>query len=148
MGLRSGSFVLSKLTSQIVVVTGIYIVSALLFSTYNYVIFDKFVVEYSLLSFISMYVYLIFITCLVNLYSTIAKSSVITIVLSFVTTILLAIFDLFKFGKYLPNYLISITHRIFRDTSLLDYAYKNIGITLLLSVIMVLLSIKLCSHKE
>lgn len=147
-GVRKYNFVLSKILSQILVITAVYIVSALLFSLYNYVIFEEFMIAYSLLSFVLLYTYLVFVICCINLFSTISKSNVMSIILGFVTTLLLGIFDLFKFGKYLPNYLLTLSNKIFSDAAALEYVYKNIGITVLLSIIIVITSIKLCSNKE
>ena len=71
-----------------------------------------------------------------------------SIVLSIATIFLIALFDLFRFGRYLPNYLITISSSIFHDATMLDYIYKNIGITLALSALMVVASIVLCKSKE
>jgi len=142
------NFILSKVISQILIFTGIYAVSALLFSTYNYVIFNQFIIEYSFLSFVSLYIYLVFIICLVNLFSAISKSTIMSILLGIATALAISFFDIFKFGKYLPNYLVSISSSILNNTSGLNYVYKNIGITLLISIILVAASIKLCSNKE
>jgi len=142
------NFILSKIASQIKVITGIYLISILLFSIYNYILFDKVFVEYSFLALLSMYVYMIFVICVVNLCSTVSKSNIISIVVSFAVIFSLDIFSLFNFGKYLPNYLVTISNKIFTDATCLDYVYKNIAITLLLSVIIVVSSIKLCNNKE
>jgi len=71
-----------------------------------------------------------------------------SIMLSIGTILLLIVFDLFKFGKYLPNYLVSISANIFKDQTILDYFYKNISITLLLILILTFLSIKLCKNRD
>lgn len=142
------NFILSKVVSQIIVITGVYLISILLFSIYNYILFNKVFVEYSFLALLSMYIYMIFIICVVNLCSTVSKSNIISIVVSFVVVFSLNIFDLFKFGKYLPNYLVTMSGSIFTDATCLDYIYKNIAIALLLSIIFVVASVKLCSNKE
>ncbi|MCL2860281.1 MAG: hypothetical protein FWF46_07015 [Oscillospiraceae bacterium] len=142
------NFILSKIVSQVIVITGVYLISILLFSIYNYILFDKIFMEYSFLALLSMYIYMIFVICVVNLCSTISKSNIISIVVSFVVIFSLDIFSLFSFGKYLPNYLVTISNNIFTDASCLDYIYKNIAITLLLSIISVVASIRLCSNKE
>jgi len=147
-GVKKHNFILSKVKSQILIFTMIYAVSAVLFSAYIYVIINQFAIAYSFLSFLSLYVYLVFVICLVNLFSTISKSTVMSILLGIATVLAISIFDLFTFGKYLPNYLATIASNIFSDTSCLNYVYQNIGITLAISVILAIASIKMCSNKE
>jgi len=147
-GVTKKNFVLSKITTQILVVTIIYIISCLMFCFYNYVLFDAFLVKYSILSLTAIYIYLLFVISLINFYSVLAKSNIMSIVLSFSTIILIALFDMFEFGKYLPNYLLSIGANIFNDQIYLEFACKNILITLLLSAFMICISIKLCKNKD
>ena len=145
---KKHNFIFSKAVTQILVMTVIYAVSALLFSAYNYVIFNQFFITYSFLSFVSLYIYLIFVICLINLFSTISKSSIMSIMLGIGTVIAISFFDFFEFGKYLPNYLATMANNIFSDATCLNYVYLNIAITLAISVILVALSVKLCSNKE
>ena len=142
------NFVLSKISAQYITVTIIYVLSCLAFSLYNYILFDAFFAEYSFVSFLAIYVYLLFVISFVNFYSVISKSNVVSIVLSFSTILLISLFDLFKFGKYLPNYLLNIAVNVFGDKTCLDYIWQNILIALFLSVLMILLSIKLCKNKD
>ena len=147
-GVNKIQFLFAKVDAQCIAVTVIYLVSCLLFSAYNYILFDAFLVEHSLLSFLSLYVYLIFIICLVNFFATIAKSTTLSIVLSFAVAILIGLFEFFKFGKYLPNHLVNISFDVFRDPEYLDYAYTTIGIGLLISLILAGLSVQLLKNKE
>lgn len=147
-GVKKKNFILSKVTIQILLVTAIYIISCVLFSVYNYILFGEALIKYSILSLLSTYIYLLFIISFINLFGVISKSSVSCIMLGIGTTIIISIFDLFKFGKYMPNYLINIASNIFKDTLYLDYVYINIGFTIFLSLMMIWLSIKLCKNKD
>ena len=147
-GVKKHNFILSKVISQVLIMTVIYVVSALLFSTYNYVIFNQFTIAYSFLSFLLLYIYLVFVICMITFFSAISKSSVMSVMLGIVTVLGISIFDLFKFGKYMPNYLATAASDIFSNNECLNYIYQNIGITLLLSVILVSAAIKLCNNKE
>ena len=147
-GVKKRNFVMAKVKVQAEVFTVIYLVSCLLFSVYNYVLFNEFLIQYSLLSFLAIYVYMFFIISITNLYSVLFKSSIMSIMLAIGTTLLLAIFDLFRFGKYLPNYLVNISVNIFRDGEVLNYIYYNIGITFLLIIVITLASIRFCKNKD
>lgn len=147
-GVNKRNYIFSKITSQLLIVTLIYIISILFFGFYNLVLFDEMFMNYSIYSFISFYIYIIFIISIINMFSTISKSNTISITLSFITMFLIMIFDLFKFGKYLPNYLISISNNILVDKTYFDYMFTNWIITLGLSLIIILLTIMHCNHKE
>jgi len=147
-GVNRWTFVLSKWLAQVLVVTGIYVVSVILFFVCNWALFEQFLTGESLLSFLMMYVFLIFVLSFIDLFSVIAKSMVMSIVLGFLMIFLIAIFDLFEFGRYLPNHLISLSAGIFNDGTLMDYVWPNIGITLGLSAGMVLTAMGLCGNKE
>ena len=147
-GVKKRNFILSKVSVQILMVSAIYIVSVMLFSAYNYILFDNFFVKYSFVSLLSIYIYLIFLITVINFFSTISRSTIMSIILSFAFIFIIMLFDLFAFGKYLPNYLINIAYNIFSDSTLLQIFYKNIAITLLLSIVIVMMSIKLCKNKE
>jgi len=147
-GVRRSNFVLSKITAQFLVVTGIYAVSCLLFCVYNYALFGEFWVQGSLLSFLAMYVFLIFVIGFINLFSVVSKSMMMSVILGFLMTIFIALFDLFEFGKYLPNHLIGISIMAVSNVEMAGYAWQNMAITLGLFVIIVFASVKLCSNKE
>ena len=147
-GVSRSVFVLSKVTAQLLVVSLIYVVSCLLFSFYNQVLFGEFWLADSLLSFVMMYVFLVFAISFINLFSVISKSFIMSMVLSFFMTIVIALFDLFEFGRYLPNHLISMSVTIFNNPSVMDYVWPNIGITLGMSLVIVFVSIKLCRSRE
>ena len=147
-GVKPRNFILSKVLTQIGMVTDIFIISCLLFSIVNIVIFNQALITHSILSFITVYVYLIFVICLTNFFGAFAKSTAITAMLTIGLTLLLALFELFRFGRYLPNHLIMISSGVLTDNSFLDIAYWNIAITLALSIILVLASIKVCKIKN
>ncbi|MCL2355067.1 MAG: hypothetical protein FWC68_04270 [Oscillospiraceae bacterium] len=147
-GVKKSNFILSKISVQVLVVTAIYIISLILFSIYNYVLFDNFLVENSILSFLAFYVYMLFILAVINLYSVLAKSTIVSIVLSILTMFLIMILDLFRFGRYLPNYLTNIATQIFNNQAYTDLIFRNIAITLVISIIIVIASIVLCKSKE
>jgi len=147
-GVKRSTFVLSKIATQVLVVTGVYLVSCLLFSIYNQVLFGEFWAKDSLVSFTAIYVFMIFTISFINLFSVVAKSVVMAIIFGFLMTFLIAIFDLFAFGKYLPNHLISLSVSVFNDSTAFDYVWKNMAITLGLSVAIVFAAIGLCRSKE
>jgi len=147
-GVNKFNFIFSKIVSQLLVLTVIYGISVLIFSLYNSIIFDQLFVEYSWLSFLAFYVYLVFVICLTNFFSAISKNSLVAILLAIGVVISLAILDLFEFGKYAPNYLMSISLGILGDNSFLDYAWKNILITSALSTILIAISVKTLNNKE
>jgi len=147
-GVKKSTFVLSKITAQIVVVTAVYVVSMLVFSFYNQILFGEFWSPDSWLSFAMMYVFLLFAISFINLFSVLAKSVIMSIIFGFLMTFLIAIFDLFQFGRYLPNYLINLSVTIFTDAAIMKYAWWNMAITMGLSVVMVLAAIRFCKSKE
>jgi ABC-2 type transport system permease protein len=147
-GVKKYNFVFSKIESQILVMSLIYGVSILLFSLYNYIIFEQFFLFFSWMTFLAIWIYLIFIICLTNFYSVVTKSGGLTILLSITTMLMFGIFDLFAFGKYLPNYLLSISTGVLEDASMLDYAWWTILATMGISIVLVFLSVKLLKNKE
>ncbi len=147
-GILKRNFVLAKIFSQLLVITVIYLISLILFSLYNYILFDQVVVDYMFVSLFSFYMYLVFLICLVNFFSAIFKSSTVVLVMSFATIFGSLLFDLFKFGKYLPNYLISIATQVIKDGSFMDYFLFNIIITSFICLFLIIGSIKLCSNLE
>jgi len=147
-GVKKSNFILAKITAQIGVVLGIYLISCLLFSVYNYVLFGSFLVEYSILSFLSLFLFLIFVISIVNFFGSFIKSTILSIILSFSTAILMIVFELFRFGRYLPNHLVNISINIFKDQTSLNYAYITIINTILISLVLFGLSIMLCKNKE
>jgi len=147
-GVKKYNFIFAKIVSQLVMVTIIYIISILLFGSYNYILFDEFIITYSLISLFMLYIYMVFIMCCVTLYSTVCKGSGMSITLGIMTALFVGIFDLFKFGKYMPGHLLTASLNIFSDASYLDYIYVTMGIAALISVALVALSVKMCSIKE
>jgi ABC-2 type transport system permease protein len=147
-GVKRSSFVLSKIVAQLLVVTAIYVVSCLLFSFYNSVLFGEFWTADSLLSFTMMYVFLVFALSFINFFSVISKSVMASIIFGFIMTIAIALLDLFSFGKYLPNYLLSLSVGVLNDPEVMNYVLPNIAITLGLSAMIIFVSIKLCRSRE
>jgi len=147
-GVKRHNFVLSKVTAQLLVMTGVYVVSCLLFCIYNQVLFGEFWPYDSLLSFTALYVFLVFMICLINLFSVLCKSVVMAIVFGFLATIVIALPDLFTWGKYLPNHLISVSMLAFGDPVVIEYAWKTILIALGLSGVVVSASVLLCKSKD
>jgi ABC-2 type transport system permease protein len=147
-GVGRSAFVLSKIATQVLVVTSIYVVSCMLFSIYNQVLFGEFWVKGSLLSFVAMYVFLLFTISFINMFSVVSKSVIMAIIFGFLMTIFIALFDLFSFGKYLPNHLIGLSVSVFSDPATVGYIWKNIVVTLVLSVVIVFASVGLCRSKE
>ena len=147
-GVKKRNFIFSKIDSQILVMSLIYGVSILLFSFYNFVLFDEFFAAHSWMTFLALYVYLILIVCLTNFYSVLTRSGGISILLGIVTMLLLTVFDLFEWGKYLPNSLISISTGVINNVSILDYAWKTILVTMGISVALVFLSVRFLKNRE
>lgn len=147
-GVTKFNYIFAKIKSQAGIITLIYIISVALFGICNYILFEEFLIKYAIYSFISMYVYLIFVTVLVNFFSVIAKSNIMAIVLSFVSVFLLMFFELFKFGKCLPNHLAEISTKILSDSKYLDHFYQNIFVTLALIILLIAGAIKFCKNKE
>ena len=147
-GVKKSNFILSKIITQVIVITGIYIVSVLLFNIYNYVLFDNFIVEHSIKSFLAVYVYLLFVISFVNFFSVISKSATLGVVLSFMTMILINIFSFFRFGNYMPAHLISRATQMFNASWYLDGFCMNIGVTLAISLALVGLSIVICKSRD
>ncbi|MCL2382654.1 MAG: ABC transporter permease [Oscillospiraceae bacterium] len=147
-GVKKHWFIFSKLKSQFIVVTIIYVLAVLVFIGYNYILFNEFVTTYSLLSFTALYVFLLFVICVTNFFSSVSRGAIMSIILTLVTIFGMALLDLFAFGRYLPNFLLSLSLRIFSDDSYIELLYRNIVLTLLISTIFVLASIRFCRHKE
>jgi ABC-2 type transport system permease protein len=147
-GVKKSAFVLSKITAQILVVTGVYIMSVLLFNIYNQIFFGEFWLQDSLLSFTMMYIFLLFAISFINLFSVVSKSVIMSIIFGFLTIFAISLFDLFQFGKYLPNYLITMSATVFTDPAVMKYVWWNMAITLALSGGMILAAIGLCKNKE
>lgn len=147
-GVKKKNFIFAKIISQIVTVTCIYIFSIIFFSVCNYIFFEEFVVTHWFLSVFMMYLYIIFIMCCLSFYSTICKGSGMSITFGIMTALFIGMFDLFKFGKYLPGHLLTASMNIFSDTAYLNYIYATMGIALLISAVLIALSVKMCSIKE
>jgi|GEM_PF-3012382 len=147
-GVTKAQFVLSKVFSQILLLTGIYLLSIVFLEFYNFVLFDDFLVKHTLQTYFALYIYLIFVIALVNFFSSLAKSNVMSISFSFITVILLSIFDLFSFGRFMPNYLISLSVKVLSDKDVLLNLYQTSFITLGISILLVGLSVELCRTWE
>ena len=147
-GVKKYNFITAKFLSQITVITIIYLIACLFFSLYNYIIFDAFLVKYSLIAFFALYIYLIFAIAITNFYSTLSKSGMVSFFLSFGTIMLIMIFELFKFGKYLPNHLVNIAINLFKDDKYMNYAWYTISLTALLCLILYTSSIVICKNKD
>ena len=145
-GMKKTNFITSKLKTQAAVVTIIYLISIILFSAYNYVLFDSFFTTNSALSFLALFVYLMFVIVLANFFSSLFKSSLASIFSAFGTVLLIAIFELFSFGKYMPNHLLSLSIGILREP--FDYYWLTIATTFGIIIILYFLSIKLCKNKD
>lgn len=146
-GVHTSNFILSKLVIQILVIGAIYITCIALFALYNLILFKQAFASPSLLAFLGFFLYIIFVLCIITFFGSITKSSMSTIMLSFVVTFILMLFDLFAFGKYLPNYLLSASLLVLKDTTYIDIIIINSLITLSLSLLLVFMSIRLYRNK-
>ena len=146
-GVKTRNFVLSKTLAQIIIVTVVYLISLIAFGIVNNIIFGEIIVDNYIVSLLALYIHLIFIVCLGNLFSCIAKSPALGIILTIVALIMLPILNLFNFGKYFPNYLVNIAAQVFTDTTIMDVAYTNFAISIGLSIIIIMAAIKLCRVK-
>ncbi|GAB2024573.1 ABC transporter permease subunit [Lactovum odontotermitis] len=146
-GVNKLQFVLSKVISQILVFSLVYVLSVGCFAVYNIVLFDKTWISHSFLSIVLTYVYFIFAICLTDFFSSWTKSMMLSIVLSLAVTILLSVLNIFEFGKYLPSYLSTLSLSVLQRQDLTN-AYQTMGISLLVSLLLVVLAVQLCSNKE
>lgn len=143
------NFVISKIISQLKSFTFFYIVSILIFMLYTYILFEQTLAPYWLLSFTSLYIYFIFLIGIINLMSVITKTNIMSIVASLAVFFSIMILNFIPIiGKYLPNYLITISNNLIIDNSYLQYVVVNYIVTLTLFVITVMLSIKLCHYED
>jgi len=147
-GVTKANFILSKVISQKIIIVIIFLISIILFEFYNLILFEEMFPKNSIISHIALFIYFMFIIAVTNFFSTISKSKMIGLIMSFLVVFSIMIFDLVSFGKYLPNYLLSISIGVLGDGTVLDYAYINMGITLAISLLLVILSIKMCKNKE
>ena len=144
---KKSQFVLSKVLVQFLSVLGLYLLSLAAFAFYNAILFDKPLANHALLSFTSLFLYIFFIMALTNFFSSFAPNIAISLVASFALTFLLSLFELFKFGKYLPNHLISLSRTVLEGKDL-SIAHQTIGITLLLSLLLIAGSMAFCLNRE
>ena len=143
------NFVLSKVLSQVKVITGLYLISIGAFLLYTKILFDQAIFSNWILFFVSIYFYLIFLICMVNLISVISKTNITSIVMSILAFFSIMIFNFIPFiGKYMPNHLMTIATNIITDGDYAKYANGNIIVTILLSIVLLFLSIKLCSYED
>jgi ABC-2 type transport system permease protein len=146
-GVNKTNFVLSKIISQILVFNLIYILAIGCFSIYNLVLFDKTWLAHSFLSLFLTYVYFLFTICLTNFFSSWLKNMTLTLVLSLAVSIFMGLFSMFEFGKYLPSYLPNLASSTLHGQDLTN-AYQTLGISCLISLLLVLLAVKLCSNRD
>ncbi|MDR2977812.1 MAG: ABC transporter permease [Streptococcaceae bacterium] len=146
-GVNKAQFVLSKIVSQVLVFSLIYLLAIACFSIYNIVLFDKNWLAHSFLSLLLIYVYFFFVICLTNFFSSWMKNMVLTLVLSLAITIFMGLFSMFKFGSYLPSYLPNLATSVLHGKELTN-AYQTMGISCLVSLALVVLAAKLCSNRE
>jgi ABC-2 type transport system permease protein len=142
------NFILSKVITQIKVFTLFYLLSIVIFLIYTSILFESVFAPNWFLVFLSLYLYYIFLISLINLMSVIAKSNVMSIVLSFVAFFAIMLFNFIPImGKYLPNYLLTITNKIMVDNNYLQYININFIVTILLFIGVIFLSIRLCYYE-
>ncbi len=148
-GVSKSNFVLAKVTSQVKVLTLLYLISVGIFLIYTKILFGQALISNWLWFFVAIYLYYVFLISLINLISVITKNNIMSIGIS-----LLAFFGIMLFnfipivGKYLPNYLITIASRIIVDNDYLQYLNINFMVTIILTLITLLLSVKLCSYEN
>lgn len=147
-GVSSWQFICSKITSQIIMITVCYLLSILVFSLYNLVLFDEFLIQYSFVFFFGLYLYLIFLISLMALYGTLLKNSVTVIISAIVTSLLLNLFNFFTFGRYLPSGLNGLSMQILNDKNVMSDLYIGVVISFSISLSLIFLSVYLCSNKE
>lgn len=146
-GVAKSQFVLSKVVTQFVSAILIYLLALAAFAFYNQLLFGKALNSHSGLSFASLLLYSLFIMALTNCFGSFLPSMALTLVASFAGTLLLSLFNLFKFGKYLPNYLITLSSKVVRGQDLTN-VWQTLGITFLLTVLLIIASMLLCRHRE
>ena len=146
-GVNKAQFVLAKILSQVVVFSLIFLFAIGFFGIYNFVLFNRAFAGHSVLSFALLYVYFLFVLTLCNFFSSFSKSLAITMVFSFAVTVLMSIFNIFKFGKYLPSALPGLFESVLKSERLTN-AYQTMGITVLVTVVLLGLAIRFCRNKD
>jgi ABC-2 type transport system permease protein len=146
-GVNKIQFVLSKIVSQLLLFSLVYLLSLAFFGIYNFILFDKVFAAHSALSFALIFINFFFTIALVNFFSSFAKSTTAAMVLSFISILVLSLFNLFSFGKYLPTYLTSLAEDVLKGNHVTN-AYQTLGITLALAFILSALAVQLCRNKE
>ena len=148
-GVSKSNFVLAKAISQIKVMTLLYLISAGIFLVYTKILFDQALITNWIWFFVSIYLYYVFLICLINLISVISKNNIMSIGISLVAFFGIMLFNFIPIiGKYLPNYLITIATRIIVDNEYLQYININYIVTIVLSISLLLLSVKLCYYED
>ena len=147
-GVKPHWFVLAKLESQVITLTLAYIVSMIAFIIAGQIAFGEILFSNTWVIFLSIYVYLLFAVAVVNFFGSIAKNFTLTIVYSLLFIFGTHMLNLFEFGKYLPNYLITIAMESVTAETVSNYLLPNIGVTAILFLVITTLTIKLISSKE
>ncbi len=143
------NFVLAKVISQIKLVTLLYLFSIGVFLIYTYILFNGALITNWLIFFTSIYLYYVFLVCLINLISVIAKNNIMSIGISVLAFLGIMLFNFIPIiGKYQPNYLITIATKLIADNDHLRYVAINYGVTVLLSLSLIFLAIKLCNYED
>ena len=143
------NFVLAKVISQIKVVTVLYAFSVGIFLLYTMILFDQILITNWHLFFISIYLYYIFLICLINLISVVTKTNIMSITFS-----LLAFFGIIVFnyipvvGKYLPSNLMNIATKVIVDNDYIKYIPINYVSSILICFALVVAAIRLCSYED
>ncbi len=143
------NFILAKVISQIKVMSFLYAVSTSIFLIYTKILFNQALSPNWILFFISIYLYYLFLICLINLISVITKNNIMSIGISFLTFFGIMLFNFIPIiGKYLPNYLVTIATKIIVDNEYLQYININYAATILLSLGLIFLTIKFCHYED
>lgn len=144
---RKAQFIASKVITQVIFTALAFVVAVCAFAFYNAILFNKALAEHSVLSLATLLVYLFFIIALVNFFGSFAKNTAVTMVASFVVTIFIAVFNLFKFGKYMPNYLITLSVNVIRGHNIMN-AVQTIWVTVGLTLVLIIASLIICRNKD
>lgn len=146
---KPSQFVLSKLITEILVFTIIYVISVIIFLTYTTFLFDKVFAPHYLIAFASYYFYIIFLIGIINFASALTKTTVMSIAVSFMMTFGIMIFDLLpRISRYFPDYLINISNNVITSNKYLSYFWPDVFISLGIVSVLTFFTIRLCRNIE
>ncbi len=148
-GVKTKTFILSKVVSQTLVILISYFATIGLFGFYNYVFFDTWFVNHSVIFFLLIFVNLLFILSISLVANTISKNSTFAIALTFIFFFIFSIINIIpKINVYLPMYLLDLSSKVINNSfEFLEIIYCLIA-TLILIIINIMISIYICKKIE